>query len=92
MSMDDVHVRAENLSRALEQFNGQLGAAMADVDRAHTQVNGLWDDSMRRDYDRRWLPLKEGMENYNQKIGPQYMAFLVERLRRLNSYLYGYGA
>ncbi len=92
MSMDDVHARAQELSRSLEHFNDHLRANMAEVDRAHARVSPLWDDAMRRDYDLKWAPLEEEMKRYNRQVGPQYMDFLIQRLAHLNSYLHGHGA
>ena len=51
----------------------------------------MWDDAMRREYDHRWIPLDEEMKKYSNKIGPQYMEFLIKRLSHLTSYLYGHG-
>ncbi len=92
MSMDDVYIRAQELSRSLEQFNHDLKGAMAEVDRSHERVSPLWDDAMRRDYDRKWIPLEEEMKEYNRQVGPQYMNFLIQRLYHLNSYLHGHGS
>ena len=92
MSMDDVYIRAKELSQALEQFNDHLRANMAAVDLSHANVSPLWDDMMRREYDLKWVPLKEEMNKYTQQIGPQYMDLLIQRLKHLNSYLHGHGA
>ncbi|RBP44258.1 hypothetical protein DES53_10477 [Roseimicrobium gellanilyticum] len=92
MSMDEVHERALALAHALEKFNQHLASAMAEVDRSHTQVAPLWNDAMRRDYDRHWIPLEDQMKDYNRRIGPRYLEFLVQRLRHLSSYLHGHGS
>jgi hypothetical protein len=89
MSMDDVYIRAQELSSGLAEFNDDLRAKMDEVDRSHAHVSPLWDDSMRRDYDRKWIPLQDEMKRYNQQIGPQYVNFLIDRLRHLKSYLHG---
>ena len=91
MSMDDVYTRAQELSRGLEQFHEHLRGTMAEVDRSHAVVSPLWDDTMRREYDHRWLPLDEEMKKYSRQIGPQYMDFLIKRVNHLAAYLYGHG-
>ncbi len=65
---------------------------MAEVDRSLPHVSPLWDDAMRRDYDRRWIPLADEMQEYNRQIGPQSVDFLIQRLYHLNSYLHGHGS
>jgi uncharacterized protein YukE len=91
MSMDDVHARAQALAQQLEKFNQHLRKAMDEVDRSHRQVSPMWKDAMRRDYDRNWLPLEDKMKEYNQRVGPRYLEFMLQRLRHLVAYLHGHG-
>ncbi|ASF44871.1 hypothetical protein [Methylovulum psychrotolerans] len=92
MSMDDVYERAQIAERELEHFNGRLRESFSEVMRSHDAVSPIWDDAMRREYDISWRPLQESMEEYINLIGPQYVDFLIERLRYLQAYLYGHGA
>ncbi len=92
MSMDNVYERACQLERELTQFNDRLRGAFDEVEHAHAHVSPLWDDAMRRDYDVKWKPLEETMQEYVQRVGPHYVEFLVERLRHLRAFLYGHGA
>ena len=89
MSMDDIHQRAEALEKGLSRFNDRLRAAFAGVERSHQNVSPLWQDAMRREYDKAWKPLQEEMIAYNRTIGPKYVDLLINRLRHLKSYLYG---
>ncbi len=88
MSMDDIFERASAVANGLTLFNDRLKSAFAEVERAHQGVSPLWNDSMRRDYDRTWLPLEEEMAEYNQRIGPRYVETLADRLRHLGNYLH----
>lgn len=87
--MDDVYERCQVLEKELEQFNTSLNNSFEAVQRSHTKVSPLWDDSMRREYDRTWKPLEDAMIDYNRRTGPQYVQLLLERLRYLRSYLHG---
>lgn len=87
--MDDVKRRADAAHDALEKFNESLRKAMGELERAHGHVAPLWDDSMRRDYDRQWKPAEEKMQEYNTRVGPNYVRFLSERLKHLQRYLHG---
>jgi hypothetical protein len=89
MSMDDIHDRAQALERGLEQFIARLKTSFLDVERSHQAVTPLWDDSMSRDYQRSWQPLEESMKDFIQRVSPQYVDTLLERLRHLKAYLYG---
>ena len=92
MSMDDVHEQVRALTQELEAFNGGLRGTFNAVKDSHANVSPLWDDTMRREYDQTWLPLDEAMQDYVQRVGPQYVDLLIERLRHLEAYLHGHGA
>lgn len=87
--MDEIHERMMVVDGALSQFNERLRASFDDVARAHNALAGLWDDSMRRDYDAAWGPLEEAMKDYLQRIGPTCVDGLGQRLAALRRYLHG---
>jgi hypothetical protein len=89
MSMDDIHIAAQNLAAGLEKYNEGLRASFKEVDDAHNRVKPLWDDEMGRDYESSWRPLVETMERYNQVVGPQYIDDIMNRLNHLRNYLHG---
>lgn len=92
MSMDDVYERARALEGELEKFNDRLRGSFEEVMGAHGVVSPLWEDAMRREYDARWKPFEEAMQEYVERIGPKYVDILVERLRHLSAYLHGHGS
>ena len=89
MSMDDIYHSLQQLAGELEQFNDRLRLSIQQVNELHDRVHGLWQDSMRHDYDARWLPLKETMDRYVTQIGPAYVEWLQRRIQELTQYLYG---
>lgn len=89
MSMDDILERAGATATGLALFNDRLKTAFAEVEHAHQNVSPLWDDTMRTDYDRTWIPLEEDIKEYSQRIGPRYVETLTERLKHLHNYLHG---
>ena len=89
MSMDEVCARLQVLQAEMEQFNGKLRASIMELNNLNDRVNPLWQDTMRRDYDKRWIPLKESMDQYSANIGPNYVETLQQRLQEIMEYLYG---
>lgn len=87
--MDEIYERANVLERELEKFNDLLRGGFDELQRSHTAVSPLWEDEMRREYDRSWNPLEESMEEYIKQVGPRYVDFLLERLQHLKAYLHG---
>jgi hypothetical protein len=87
--MDHVFERAQVLERELQNFNQRLGNAFDQLEQSHARVSPLWDDSMRREYDKSWKPLNDAMHDYIKRTGPRYVEVLIERLRHLKSYLHG---
>jgi len=90
MSMDAVFIRMQQLCIGLQEFNDRLKLSIEEVNEQHDRVNGQWQDSMRRQYDARWLPLKETMDAYVTTVGPQYVEMLQARLQQLTQYLHGH--
>ena len=90
MSMDEIYERMRSLHAGLEQFNDRLKASITEVNELHDRVNGLWQDSLRRDYDSRWIPLKESMDDYIAQIGPHYVESIQQRLSQTIQYLHGH--
>lgn len=89
MSMDAVHFRMQQLCVALQEFNDRLQISITEVNDHHERVNGLWSDSLRRQYDATWLPLKESMDAYVSHVGPDFVEQLQARLQQLTQYLNG---
>ncbi len=87
--MDEIYERATVLENELEKFNDQLRGGFEDLRRSHDAVAPLWQDEMRREYDRTWMPLEESMDAYIKQVGPRYVEFLLERLQHLKAYLHG---
>ncbi len=89
MSMDNQYEQMKQFHAALATFNEHLRHSMRDLTQQHQQVSPLWQDEMRRMYDRHWNPLDQTMRRYLQKQGPAYLEFLGKKLRYLEGFLYG---
>ena len=89
MSMDDVLIAMNAFTQELEQFNDSLQASFEQLQAHHDAVSPLWDDAMRKEYDVRWQPLKEKMDEYIHSAGGRYVEGLIEKLDNLKGYLYG---
>lgn len=89
MSMDEVYERMAAVERELEEFNARLRASFLIVRESHDAVLPLWQDAMKREYDRTWEPLEETMRDYVERVGPLYVETLLERVRAAARYLHG---
>ena len=89
MSMDNQYEQMKQFHAALSTFNEHLRHSMRNLTQQHQQVSPLWQDEMRRTYDRHWNPLDQTMRRYLQKQGPAYLEFLRKKLRYLEGFLYG---
>lgn len=87
MGMDDVNQRLQEFQSALEQFHETLEASIADTRAHHDGVCALWQDAMRREYDARWKPLEEAMQQYVRRLGPSLVETMMEKRRHAERYL-----
>lgn len=89
MGMDDVFEAMCNFEKDLENFNENLKRSFIDLKNNHEAVLPLWDDTMKKDYDRKWIPLEEKIEEYLAKEGESYVEILIEKIEAIKGYLYG---
>ncbi len=89
MGMDDVFHSMDAFEKELEVFNQKLQASFKDLNNQHEKVSPLWDDSMRKEYDEKWIPLEEDMKEYVTKDGRTYVDILISKLTAIRGYLYG---
>jgi hypothetical protein len=87
--MDDVYERMQVFARELAEFQDALTDSLADLRRCHEAVDALWQDEARRQYDELYGPLREMLERYLHHQAPTYQAFLKEKLRAIEGYLFG---
>ncbi|MBP0013399.1 MAG: hypothetical protein J7525_09825 [Roseofilum sp. SID3] len=71
----------------LNRFNDNLRSSMNDLQKNHDRVSPLWQDDMRKEYDRQWQEFDEMMKNYLQREAPAYSQFLDQKLQDLARYL-----
>jgi len=89
MSMDDVFNTMNNFEQELKNFNDNLKSSFDDLHKNHEVVSPLWDDSMRKEYDSKWLSLEEKMNQYISTEGGSYLEELIEKIEAIKGYLYG---
>lgn len=88
--MDDQLAALTRFRATLRQFNQSLATTMKDLERQDDQVKRLWQDSFRRQYDRRWAEFSGPVKKYSQSQGGKYEKFVDEKIRALNRYLHGH--
>lgn len=89
MSMDDQYRHMVSFHRALEEFDNRLMHSMQELEEQHVVIDKLWQDEVRRDYDREWQPLYTRINDYLRRESPAYRQFLEMKLRFLERYLRG---
>ncbi len=89
MSMDEIYEQLVRLHQGLESFNEGLRQSITDVNQRHEKVDPFWQDSLRREYDSRWEPLKESMDAYVERTGPLYVEAIQQKLQQIIQYLNG---
>lgn len=87
--MDDVYSSLEQFQRDLESFNDRLKSSFEDLNKYHEKVNPHWNDSMRAEYDARWISLEEKMKQYVTVDGTTYTDILLHKVNIIKRYLYG---
>ena len=89
MGMNQVGENMRRLLEGLSEFNDSLRQSMNDLNNRHEEVQALWQDSMRQEYDTRWLPMREKMDQYIQHTGPIYLETIQRKLTNTTIYLNG---
>ncbi|PXY02539.1 hypothetical protein DF185_00140 [Marinifilum breve] len=89
MGMDEVHNVMNIFTQELEEFNESVKISFDDLKQNHDAVSPIWDDSMRKEYDSKWLSLEERIEQYIGSEGNSYVEVLIEKIEAIKGYLYG---
>lgn len=87
--MDEVYQTLLIFEKELQEFNLNLRQSFYDLRDYHEAVLPLWDDSMKREYDSKWIPLEEKISEYLTKEGESYIDDLLEKINAIKGYLYG---
>jgi len=90
MGMDEVKARLQHFQTELQKFQDALQASIADTRRHHEIVSPMWQDAMRREYDAKWTPLEDAMEEYIRHVGPSQVETMLTKRRHAGRYLNGY--
>jgi len=89
MSMDDVLVVLDNFKQELEVFNDNLKLSFEELEKQHDHVAPLWQDEMQKEYDGKWQPLQEKMDQYLKAGGQGYVEGLIQKIEAAKRYLHG---
>lgn len=88
-SMDDVFERMQEFAQVLRRFQDAMEVSLADLGRRHAVLDPLWRDQWRKSYDLHYDPLHQALTRYVRQQGPNYMAFLHEKIQAIDRYLHG---
>jgi hypothetical protein len=90
MSMDDVMTALRVFQRELDHFTSTMQSSVTALEREHSQVESLWQDTFSKEYHRRWNAFADNMAQYLKRDAPKYKSFLASKIQQLGRYL-GHG-
>ena len=88
--MDELFEQMVIFEKSLREFNENIKTSMAVMKSNHALIDPVWNaktDQLRRDYDKVWEPLKESMNYYLNKEGPNFVEYLNIKIYALGKYL-----
>ena len=86
MSMDDVQESQRHFAQSLLELHQTLGASFSALREAHSEVDPLWRDAMRHQYDAVWQDLDEEMDNYIHNSAPELLEIVAKHLGHTKRY------
>lgn len=89
MSLDETYEALQYFDRELRVFDERLKAGHAEVRRLHSNIDGLWRDSLRKNYDLALGELEENIDKYANADSELFEDFMRTKLSQLRHYLYG---
>lgn len=75
--------------KQLTEFKQRLQQMIVAVEEQHEQIEFVWQEPQRDDYDEVWIPLQEGVQYYLQFASEEMVEFLQQKIFYLNRYLHG---
>lgn len=88
--MDDVMRALKVFERELDDFTSAMRSSVTALEREHSSVSPLWQDSFSKEYHRRWRTFEQHMSAYLGRDAPKYRRFVKTKIRQLGQYL-GHG-
>lgn len=73
----------------LVRFDEELTAGLSELERQHEQIDPVWRDRFRREYDRRYEELSTPVGAYADSEADAFERFLAGQIRALRRYLDG---
>jgi len=89
MSLDATLEALIAFAGALAQFDERLRAGRAAIGEKHAAIDGIWTDSMRRQYDTAMADLDRQIAVYADSRSEQFETHLAVKITQLRSYLHG---
>lgn len=87
--MDETQRELQRFNTDLKRFNQTMKAASSALHRSHESVAPIWNDSFRRQYDRRWNDFGKHMSDYLQREAGRYESFMSTKIQQIGRYLNG---
>lgn len=87
-SLDEVFDQMRLFQRALQEFNAEVRASAAALNKSHEEVSALWRDEASLRYRQAYEPLAQSLDQYLQNSAPRFENFLDSKVRQLSRYLH----
>ena len=89
MNMDEIQEHKKHFAEGLEELDKTLRSSFSALEAAHREVEPLWHDSMRQQYDAVWLTLEEETNRYLHQVFPELSELLEVQLSHGEGYRHG---
>lgn len=89
MSLDETHEALSAFRLELERFNDLLRVSQAELRERHEEIDALWQDNLRRNYDIAIGELERNVSDYDSCRSEMFEEFIQRKLNQLQRYLHG---
>lgn len=89
MNLDETWEALQVFQKELHAFNEQLRADHAELQRRHENIDSVWRDALRRDYDRAIEELDAQVKAYSGGRSERLERFMEIKIAQLRNYLHG---
>jgi hypothetical protein len=90
-SVNDVHRALVPFIASWRELHERVRASFEELGRRHARVDPLWQDTMRKDYDKQWSELEATMDRFVHHVAPSLEEKLEQTRREVERFLYGQG-
>ena len=89
MSLDDTYEALQQFQTTLREFDNKLRVGQAVIRKCHEDIDGLWQDALRVQYDQLMKRFQQNVDSYASGRSEEFESFLDRKILQLHTYLHG---